>query len=433
MIQHDLQSRPLEQFVQAYFEDLKRELQQLKERVEELQVKLASRLDGVSAEPYLRALSARFEAAARREAVLSGLAVAFRDFAAAPEEKLVLDALVRHGEEIAPRAVLLVRRDERWIPFRQGKLEEGDAWPDDEQAVYQRAAQNRTVITQESPALGAARLLDGKAGEGSRYCAAVPLIFGESVPAVFYADAPVHERLDVAGLEVLCQGARLAIRALRRSPPEAPAAQEKVEGAARPRPATVAEPQMAPARVVPVPQPLSETAPRADSPVDFSRNFGVAPNEFDLGEQVLREEVEAASVSMLQPTPPPPSGAAPPLTQPPAREPAAEESPIPEMAAAPLSEEEERQHADALRFARLLVSELKLYNEHVVMEGRRSQDIYARLKLDVDRSREMYDRRVPADVTLRRDYFHEEMVKLLAEGDAGLLGPGYPGSHAGGR
>jgi hypothetical protein len=42
----------------------------------------------------------------------------------------------------------------------------------------------------------------------------------------------------------------------------------------------------------------------------------------------------------------------------------------------------------------------------------------------------MYDKRVAAPVAARHDYFHQELVNLLAEGDAGKLGQSYPGAAA---
>lgn len=90
-----------------------------------------------------------------------------------------------------------------------------------------------------------------------------------------------------------------------------------------------------------------------------------------------------------------------------------------------VSEEERRLHNDARRFARLLVSEIKLYNEQKVREGRESHDIYDRLRDAIDRSREMYDKRVQSSVAERFDYFHFELVNTLAEGDQSKLGTTY--------
>jgi len=93
-----------------------------------------------------------------------------------------------------------------------------------------------------------------------------------------------------------------------------------------------------------------------------------------------------------------------------------------------VGEEERRLHNDARRFARLLVSEIKLYNEKKVKEGRNQSDIYDRLRDDIERSREMYARRVAPPVAARHDYFHQELVNTLAEGDSAKLGSGYPGA-----
>jgi len=93
-----------------------------------------------------------------------------------------------------------------------------------------------------------------------------------------------------------------------------------------------------------------------------------------------------------------------------------------------VAEDERRLHNDARRFARLLVSEVKLYNEQKVKEGRDSNDLYERLREAIDRSREMYDKRVQPPVASKFDYFHYELVSTLAEGDEGKLGESYPGA-----
>jgi hypothetical protein len=89
--------------------------------------------------------------------------------------------------------------------------------------------------------------------------------------------------------------------------------------------------------------------------------------------------------------------------------------------------EEEKLHAEAKRFARLLVSEIKLYNEHHVLEGRENRDLYIRLKRDIDRSREMYEKRVSVQVSRRIDYFHDEIIRILGDNDPSTLGSDYPG------
>jgi hypothetical protein len=93
----------------------------------------------------------------------------------------------------------------------------------------------------------------------------------------------------------------------------------------------------------------------------------------------------------------------------------------------PASETEQRAHNDARRFARLLVSEIKLYNAAKVNDGRRNYDLYDRLKDEIDRSRKVYDKRVSPAVAARFDYFYDELVQTLAEGDPAKLGKNCPG------
>jgi hypothetical protein len=89
--------------------------------------------------------------------------------------------------------------------------------------------------------------------------------------------------------------------------------------------------------------------------------------------------------------------------------------------------EEEKLHADAKRFARLLASEIKLYNEKRILEGRANRDLYVRLKRDIDRSRDMYEKRVSPVVSRKVDYFHDEIIRVLGDNDPSALGSDYPG------
>jgi hypothetical protein len=76
---------------------------------------------------------------------------------------------------------------------------------------------------------------------------------------------------------------------------------------------------------------------------------------------------------------------------------------------------------EARRFARLLASEIKLYNEREVSEGRERGDLYARLRDDIERGRRLYEERVPAEVRSGADYYYEELVQVLAGGRADAL------------
>ena len=68
------------------------------------------------------------------------------------------------------------------------------------------------------------------------------------------------------------------------------------------------------------------------------------------------------------------------------------------------------------------MSEIKLYNEEQVEDGRRNRDIYERLKEDIDRSRQMYEERVDERIRNTTDYFYQELVRILAGGDPKAMG-----------
>lgn len=87
----------------------------------------------------------------------------------------------------------------------------------------------------------------------------------------------------------------------------------------------------------------------------------------------------------------------------------------------------ERAHHEAVRIAKILVQEIVLYNGTALEAGRMNGDIYDRVRADLDRSREMYERRIDMALIGHHDYFHEELVRVLCNGDPTRLGPNYPG------
>jgi hypothetical protein len=93
-------------------------------------------------------------------------------------------------------------------------------------------------------------------------------------------------------------------------------------------------------------------------------------------------------------------------------------APLPEVAPTKVDDDEE---AAARRYARLLVSEIKLYHEDSVAAGRRDRDLGSRLGGEIARARVLYEQRVPPHVRLRALYFEDELVRTLAAGDQSLL------------
>ena len=90
-----------------------------------------------------------------------------------------------------------------------------------------------------------------------------------------------------------------------------------------------------------------------------------------------------------------------------------------------MSPEDAEVHRKAQRFARLLMDEIKLYNQAKVAEGRKHKDLYDRLKEDIDKSRSTYQKRYGNTVAASTDYLSNELIRSLAEDDVSLLGPNF--------
>jgi len=180
--------------------------------------------------------------------------------------------------------------------------------------------------------------------------------------------------------------------------------------------------------VEPEPPPVGDV--EADAGFDPSATVRV-----EVGEQLAMPEIPPEPEVIPPPSPEPVVAVEPPepateagMTAPPPVQPVEPPSvtrePVVAAAGAPdeRSSEEDARQEEARRFARLLVSEIKLYNEDEVGRGRAEKDLGERLKDDIERSREMFEKRIPAEVRDGRDYFRDELVRILADGDADALG-----------
>ena len=115
------------------------------------------------------------------------------------------------------------------------------------------------------------------------------------------------------------------------------------------------------------------------------------------------------SVAPAAPVPKPPPPAAP--------EPAIENLPA----------EEQELHKKAKRFAKLLVDEIKLYNQAKVTEGKQNRNLYKLLREDIEKSRATYDKRYGSTPVAPAKYFDSEVVRILADNDRSLMGNDFPG------
>jgi hypothetical protein len=97
-------------------------------------------------------------------------------------------------------------------------------------------------------------------------------------------------------------------------------------------------------------------------------------------------------------------------------------TPSPEPPAPRVDKDDDEDVAGARRYARFLVSEIKLYHEDSIAAGRRDRDLGNRLGGEIARARVLYEQRVPPHVRARAPYFDDELVRTLADGDRSLLG-----------
>jgi len=277
----------------------------------------------------------------------------------------------------------------------------------------------------------------------------VPMVIKDKVAAAVYVDAVEADtsKLDPASLELLVFTTgllidTLAIRKKIPSPslndPESPTAPQPVY--APPRPAAPAPP---PRPAAPPPPPARPSPPVADESPDSTvavsaeqlRELMAPPPPkpaFTMPETDFAAPSTTASyMTTAMPAVEPPRPAPPPPA-PPAHDreerPSTQYIPPPNLTrggvtpAPPTGADESKKHDEARRFARLLVSEIKLYNEPKVDAGRKNKDLYERLKEDIDRSRQMYDERISEDVRKTSNYFYDELVRILADGHAEALG-----------
>ncbi|MDH3628496.1 MAG: hypothetical protein OEV00_13170 [Acidobacteriota bacterium] len=75
----------------------------------------------------------------------------------------------------------------------------------------------------------------------------------------------------------------------------------------------------------------------------------------------------------------------------------------------------------ARRFARLVATDIRLYNEEAVVQGRQAGDLAQRLAEPLARGKETYQRRHGALGATAVELLHEACVQVLASGDASLL------------
>jgi hypothetical protein len=425
--------------VRSSVEDVREAVdQQLKAAVQSVQADVSS----VSFLPHIRKQISELEAslkskdAAPSKADVSRVKKAIQNVEQGKSQVDILNALLEQSVQFGSRAALLILRGETFSGWKGMGF--SAAGGNDENVKRFNAAPGLIpeldrVLKYEHVVIWDGHNLSTRLGvSGSVRAILVPMVIKDKVAAAVYVDVINQDqsKFDPGSLEILVFSTGLLIDtlAIRKkipspslseagessgvftAPPQPKAAEATVAFAQELPPPVALKPVVAPPpRPAPAPPPKPAAAPpppprpapaAAPKPSAYATT---AMPAFDLGKSgpmpaMPGEELSKPSTQFV-----PPAGMA-------------------RGSAASAAPDSNKKHDEARRFARLLVSEIKLYNEPKVEQGRKNKDLYERLKEDIDRSRQMYDERIPDDIRKSSNYFYDELVRILADGDAGALG-----------
>ena len=317
-----------------------------------------------------------------------GLVQAVSSIHAGTTQKEILKALLDAGTSYGSRVALFVVKGgaaSGWQARGFGEDESIKDFPLDlSTGPASHAYQNRSV-TPANIAEMDRRFVKQFGGPENEQILILPLVLKDKVAALLYADGGAENRLDAPSLEVLVMStsAWLEVVSLRKQ-----AAQKEMD----------APPPME--RPAPPPAPVHTVSAFSDPFAAHTPKHTAKPApEPEPAAEVVEVAASAASAS----------AAAAPAADP----------------FAGLSAEDADTHRKAQRFARLLVDEIKLYNQAKVNEGRRNKDLYDRLKEDIEKSRATFQKRYGSTAAASGDYFQKEVVRSLAEDDLSVMGDSF--------
>jgi hypothetical protein len=350
----------------------------------------------------------------------------------------ILNALLEQCVTFGSRAALLILRGDTFSGWKGvGFAAHGG---NDESVKRFNAAPGSipeldTLLREEHVVLLEGEAITAQIGAAAASRAAlVPMVIKDKVAAAVYVDEIEggDQTFDLEAIELLVFTTGLLVDTLsiRKKIPSPSLIETAARDSAAPAAPATVQPSPQPPQTPPPPPPAPSPQPRESQQqipltTDPGRTAGGAP-------AATRPTFEMPASGEFAAPAPAPSRPAPPRTDPGSTShpvaddrPSTQYIPPPGLArSTPLGAQtdEAKKHDEARRFARLLVSEIKLYNEAKVDQGRKNNDLYERLKEDIDRSRQMYDERISDDVRKVSNYFYDELVRILADGKPETLG-----------
>ncbi|MFY9561780.1 MAG: hypothetical protein WAQ52_16215 [Terriglobales bacterium] len=326
------------------------------------------------------------------------LARAVTEIQLGTSQKEILKALLDGCARYAARVALFVVRGGNATGWQGRGFRSNDAVKDfalDVKApAVVRAIGDRVFVSAPAAELDARFVRDfgTPASSEGRF---LPLVLKDKVAALVYADAGTDGagQLDAGSLEllVLSTSAWLEVSTLRKQAAHREPSTDR--GESRPVAAGEATPAFNDPFAAHAPGHARAAAATAEAPAPVPVMAGAA-------------EPETVAVEELVPV----------------IQTAAEAAPATAPAIPP---EDQDIHRKAQRFARLLVDEVKLYNQAKVAEGRKHKDLYDRLKEAIEKSRSTYQKRYGNTVAASGHYFQHELVRSLAEDDVSIMGANF--------
>lgn len=325
----------------------------------------------------------------------AGLASAVAEIQLGTTQREILRALLDGCARYAARVALFAVRSGNATGWQGRGFSSNDAVKefalDVNAPAVLRAVSDRVAVEARANDLDA-RFLQDFGAPSSGEARLLPLVLKDKVAALVYADGGTEgaNSLDAGALEllVLSASAWLEINSLRKQAHKEPAA-ERAEAS----PAAVGQ------AAVSYTDPFAAHAPghamAAAAAAEAPPSASAAPPDVSSAAAQSEPVVSAAVTTAASP-------------------------------AAPSAADEERAiQQKAQRFARLLVDEIKLYNQAKVAEGRKNKDLYDRLKEAIEKSRATYAKRYGKGLAASGDYFQNELIRSLAEDDISIMGANF--------
>jgi hypothetical protein len=314
-------------------------------------------------------------------------------------QKEILRALLEAGSAYGSRIALFVVKGGAATGWQSRGLGDDDAikdFPLDLTAGPAAHAYQNRVVAPANIAEMDRRFVKQFGGPENEQIIVLPLVLKDKVAALLYADGGADGVLDGPSLEVLvlATSAWLEVASLRKQ------AHRDVSDSAPSMERSAMERMERPPVAAPVTSVSSFSDPfAAHTPKHIAPKAEPEP-EPEPAAEVVEVSAHAASAS---------AAASAPATDP----------------FAGMSAEDADTHRKAQRFARLLVDEIKLYNQAKVAEGRRNKDLYDRLKEDIEKSRSTFQKRYGNTAAASGDYFQREVLRSLAEDDTSVMGASF--------